>query len=96
MKLDVDSNNLIQGFTQVGDNLDCKIEIDSSALPNNFMQNFKPGYYLYKNGNISVNPNYTEPIIADLPSAQQKFNANLMLQLATLTAKVTKLEGGAS
>jgi hypothetical protein len=97
LKLDVDSNNLIQGFVKNGDNPACTIEIDDSKVPDGFAEAFKPNYYLYQNGVIGVNPNYSEPNQPiSQPSAQQTINANLMLQIATLTAEVSKLKGSAS
>ena len=34
------------------------IEVDDSIVPDDFMENFKPNYYLYDNNIISINTNY--------------------------------------
>ncbi|QYH53703.1 DUF2977 domain-containing protein [Liquorilactobacillus nagelii] len=97
MNILVNENYEITGYALVGDISD-STRIDKSILPDGFVQSFRSRYYLYENGAISVNPNYTEPTISPStkPTSQQTINANLLLQIATLTEKVTKMEGSAS
>lgn len=59
MQISLDKNNLIVGFAEVG-GFEDGIEIDDSIIPQDFIQMFKPKYFLYQNEQIVVNPNYEE------------------------------------
>ena len=59
MQISIDKNNLIVGFAEVG-GFEDGIEIDDSIIPQDFIQVFKPKYFLYQNEQIVTNPNYEE------------------------------------
>ncbi|WP_420222854.1 DUF2977 domain-containing protein [Pediococcus acidilactici] len=63
MKLAVDEDNVIIGYCDVGD-IPNSVEYDGT-IPDGFESNFKPSFYMLKNGAIIENPNYVEP--ADIP-----------------------------
>lgn len=53
----LDKNNLIISYAITG-GIEGGIEIDN--IPDNFIVNFKPRYYLYNEGKIEVNKEYKE------------------------------------
>lgn len=55
MQILINSNNEIISFAVVG-GFEDGIEVDN--IPDNFIVNFKPRYYLYNEGQIEVNKNY--------------------------------------
>ena len=59
MQILTDNKNLIIGYAEVG-SLEGGIEIDDSIIPQDFIQVFKPKYFLYQNEQIVTNPNYEE------------------------------------
>lgn len=84
MQIEVNEKNEIQFYALSG-KLNNGIEIDQSILPTDFLVgNLKPGYYLYVNGTITVNPNYVAPVLPTGPglSDVDKAVATLALQLA--------------
>lgn len=60
MRLFIDKNNVIIGYELTGTSID-GIEYDSSDLPDDFLDNYKPSFYLLKNNEIVENPNYVAP-----------------------------------
>lgn len=84
MQIEVNEKNEIERFALSG-KLNAGIEIDKSIVPDEFINDtFKPGYYLYTNGVVTVNPNYAAPVLPTGPglSDVDKAVAALTLQLA--------------
>lgn len=95
MQLLVDENLEIIAFAQTGI-LSGAIEYKGN-VPDDFEENFKPSFYLLKNNEIVLNPNYIEPTppkSAGGPTTEQQMINQLGLQVATLTAEVNQLKGG--
>lgn len=89
MRLVLDKNQIVS-FALIGD-LDNSIEVDDSIVPDDFMENFKPNYYLYDNNIISINTNYKEPklVVPDVkPSESQKLLMSLSQNVATLQSMI--------
>ena len=57
MQVKTDENSLIVAYAIVGQ-LEGGIEVDA---PDDFINNFKPKYYMLQNNKVIVNPDYTEP-----------------------------------
>lgn len=68
------------------------------TIPDGFESQFKPSFYLLQNNEITLNPNYEEPVLEMLktsgPTTEQQMINQLGLQFATLTAEVNQLKGG--
>lgn len=82
MKLAVNENNEIIGFTRIG-GLPDAVDFDENKVPSDFDYNFKSSFYLLKDGEIVKNPDYLAPeppVIG--PSKQDKLNAQIMLNQA--------------
>ncbi|QQP83938.1 DUF2977 domain-containing protein [Pediococcus acidilactici] len=60
MKLAVNENNEIIGFARIG-GLPDAVDFDENKAPSDFDYNFKPSFYLFKDGEIVKNPNYVTP-----------------------------------
>lgn len=91
MKLQLDDNNLIIGYTDYGD-LSESIEF-TGILPEGFEENFKQNFYLFKDGEIVVNDDYQEPVIADSkPSEAQQQLAQVTYQQMMTTQDVTTMQ----
>ena len=89
MRLVLDKDQIVS-FALIGD-LDNSIEVDDSIVPDDFMENFKPNYYLYDNNIISINTNYKEPelVVPDVkPSESQKLLMSLSQNVATLQSMI--------
>ena len=89
MRLVLDKDQIVS-FALIGD-LDNSIEVDDSIIPDDFMENFKPNYYLYDNNIISINTNYKEPalVVPDVkPSESQKLLMSLSQNVATLQSMI--------
>ena len=89
MRLVLDKDQIVS-FALIGD-LDNSIEVDDSIIPDDFMDNFKPNYYLYDNNIISINTNYKEPalVVPDVkPSESQKLLMSLSQNVATLQSMI--------
>ncbi|QPG02552.1 DUF2977 domain-containing protein [Latilactobacillus sakei] len=96
MQLLVDENLEIIAFAQTGI-LSGAIEYKGN-VPDDFEENFKPSFYLLKNNEIVLNPNYIEPTppkSAGGPTTEQQMINQLGLKYDELSAKVDKLKGGA-
>lgn len=89
MRLVLDKDQIVS-FALIGD-LDNSIEVDDSVIPDDFMENFKPNYYLYDNNIISINTNYKEPelVVPDVkPSESQKLLMSLSQNVVTLQSMI--------
>lgn len=56
INIKVNENNEITAYASVG-GVD-GIDVSADILPDNFKSDFKNGYFLYKDGVISVNPDF--------------------------------------
>lgn len=84
----VDKNNLITSFASAG-GFDGGVEVDDSALPDTFISEFKNGKFLYEDGKISYNHEYTEPDsheekIIESPQIEQFNEKMFKTMIATL------------
>lgn len=61
LNIKVNENNEITQYAIVGGVGDDGIFVDYSVAPENFTTDFQRGYFLYKDGTISVNPNFEPP-----------------------------------
>lgn len=59
MQISTNNNNEIIGYAFIG-GFENGIELDDNIVPQDFLQNYKPKYYLYQNERIVVNTNYEE------------------------------------
>ena len=59
MKILINHNYEIVQYATVG-GFEGDIEINNGILPSNFIESFKPRYFLYKDGEVKVNTNYEE------------------------------------
>lgn len=59
MQISINNNNEIIGYAFIG-GFENGIELDDNIVPQDFLQNYKPKYYLYQNERIVVNTNYEE------------------------------------
>ena len=73
MQISVNENNLITSYAIIG-GFENGIEIEDSMVPQGFVINFKPKYYLYNKGKIEVNKNYGEENEVFLPIEQPRPN----------------------
>lgn len=91
MELLVNSNDEILAYTTVG-GIDRGQEYNGD-IPDDFEDNFKPSYYILKNDEISINPNYEEPEVT-IPDAPTGPSAE-MLAINALGLQFAKhLAGG--
>lgn len=56
INIKVNENNEITAYASVGGVNG--IDVPADSLPDNFKSDFKKGYFLYKDGVISVNPDF--------------------------------------
>ncbi|MFG0929497.1 DUF2977 domain-containing protein [Staphylococcus sp. 231237_7MaSpsaltlick] len=61
LKIYVNDKDEIIGYAIVG-GISGQISVPYEKAPANFVEVFAPKYFLYKNGEISENPDYEEPI----------------------------------
>lgn len=97
MRFIINARNEITSYITMGD-MPSSIEY-RGAIPDDFEANFKPSFYLFKNNEIVLNPNYVEPTPPKPttgPTTEQVMINQLGLQVATLTKTVAKLQGGAT
>ena len=80
MQLQINEKHEITGYATVG-GFAGGVEVESSTLPEGFEETFAPGRYLYENGQIVENPDYTPPEPASEPEER-----------ATLEERVSDLE----
>lgn len=106
MQLIVNDKNEITAYATVGNIGGIEYTGD---IPNNFYSDFKPAFFLFKDGKIYENSNYIEPSndIPDTPSKADTAIAALTLQVAKqsekqdefnaqLLLKLAQLGGGAN
>lgn len=73
MKISINENNEIMSFAKVGE-IDNGIEIEESVGYILLESGFKPGKYLYTDGEIIDNPDYIEPEVGEtLPPKLPEF-----------------------
>lgn len=98
MIININNEKEIMGYAMTGE-LGESIQFDG-IIPDEFYDNFKPRFYLFKNNQIIINPNYSDSTIEAPtptgPTTEQLMINQLGLQVATLTKTVTKLQGGAT
>lgn len=80
MQLQINEKHEITGYATVG-GFAGGVEVESSTPPEGFEETFAPGKYLYENGQIVENPDYTPPEPASEPEER-----------ATLEERVSDLE----
>jgi len=61
LKITVNENDEVVGYAVVG-GISGEISVPYEKAPADFVEVFAPKYFLYKNGEFSVNPDYKEPI----------------------------------
>lgn len=105
MQILVNNDNEIIGYATIG-GFENGINIENDNIPQGFIQNYKPKYYLYQNEQIIVNPNYqTEtPMEPEIPTTTittsngsddslRKMFASMQVQLVqanTIVAQMTQ------
>lgn len=100
MQIEINEKNEIKFYALSG-KLNNGIEIDETNVPAGFTDGmFQPGQYLYTDGTVTVNPDYTAPVLTEKPaptvsSEMLAINA-LGMQVAQIQAKLTTTDGGAS
>ena len=84
MQIKVNELNEILYYSSDDTKFDDMTSVDSSVVPENFNTDFKPKYFKFDNGTITVNPNYVAPVLPEGPglSDTDKVIADLTLQLA--------------
>ena len=89
MQLDVKCNGEIRGYAKIG-GFENGIEIDNQIVPEDFEIRFESGKYLYQNGLIILNLNWSdqEPKQPHLkPTSEQLMINQLGIQVAELFAQ---------
>ncbi|UUY79059.1 DUF2977 domain-containing protein [Staphylococcus saprophyticus] len=61
LNIKVNADDEITSFAIVGGVGDEGIFVSYESAPENFINDFQRGYFLYKDGVISVNPNFEPP-----------------------------------
>lgn len=61
LKLNLNDKDEVVGYAIIG-GISGQIGVPYEKAPANFVEVFSPKYFLYKNGELKVNPNYKEPI----------------------------------
>lgn len=59
LKIKLNDSNEIEAYAIIGD-LDGSIPIQMEKMPDDFVDNFQPSYYVYNNGEILKNESYKE------------------------------------
>lgn len=91
MELKINSKNEIEAVAEIGGFEDA-VEF-TGTFPDGFEENFKPNFYLFKDGKIVVNEDYQEPTIADHgPSESKQQLAAVAYQQMMTTQDVTTLQ----
>lgn len=84
MQIKLNSANEILYFAPNTPKFDDMTAVDDSVVPENFQTDFKSKYFKLENGTITVNSNYTAPVLPAGPglSDADKAIAALTLQIA--------------
>ncbi|MYY64084.1 DUF2977 domain-containing protein [Lactobacillus salivarius] len=85
MRLVLDKDQIVS-FALIGD-LDNSIEVDDSIVPDDFMENFKPRYFLMKDNEITVNPDFKDVVYTvpeTKPDQEQQILSTLAKQVMDL------------
>ncbi|QDZ69494.1 DUF2977 domain-containing protein [Pediococcus pentosaceus] len=80
MQLVINDKNEITAYATVGDIGGIEYTGD---IPNNFYSDFKPAFFLFKDGIIYENPNYVKPV-TDLPTGPTSLQQVVMQQAMTI------------
>ena len=86
MRLVLDKDQIVS-FALIGD-LDNSIEFDQSKLPDDFYSNFKPRYFLLKENEITVNPDFKD-VVYTVPETEPNQEQQI---LSTLAKQVMNLQ----
>lgn len=60
LKIIINANNEITGYATIG-GLEGEISIPYENVPADFIENYDSKYYLYVDGEITINPDYVAP-----------------------------------
>lgn len=85
IKLQLDETQHVTGYVTVGD-LDGSVDY-TGTIPDGFIGDPQVGRYQLINGQLEVDSNYVEPtpdVVKYQPSEDQRFQAQLALQVATM------------
>ena len=91
MKIIINSESLITGYTVNGD-LENSIDV---PVPEDFLTNFRPGYYRLKDNVVLLNDNYTPPVFDDdndHPTEMQQSITALAKSMGDLSGQVSNIE----
>lgn len=61
LKLTLNDKDEVVGYAIIG-GISGQIDVPYEKAPADFVEVFAPKYFLYKNGEFSVNPDYKEPV----------------------------------
>lgn len=86
MRLVLDKDQIVS-FALIGD-LDKSIEVDDSIVPDDFYRNFKPRYFLMKDNEITVNPDFKD-VVYTVPETEPNQEQQI---LSTLAKQVMDLQ----
>ena len=86
MRLVLDNDQIVS-FALIGD-LDNSIEFDQSKLPDDFYSDFKPRYFLLKDNEITVNPDFKD-VVYTVPETEPNQEQQI---LSTLAKQVMNLQ----
>lgn len=92
MQILLNSDNTIAAYVNIGA-LTGSVNYDG-VLPDNFVSDFKPNYFILNNDSIIINPNYVEPnnTITLPPSNVETQLAALAYQQMTSQQTITDLQ----
>lgn len=60
LKIIINTNNEVTGYATIG-GIEGEISIPYENVPTDFIENFDAKYFLYVEGEITVNPDYVAP-----------------------------------
>ena len=86
MRLVLDKDQIVS-FALIGD-LDNSIEFDQNKLPEDFYNSFKPRYFLMKDNEITVNPDFKD-VVYTVPETEPNQEQQI---LSTLAKQVMDLQ----
>lgn len=81
MQVLTNDKNEITSFVIVG-TVENGIEV-SKEIPADFQKKFKPAYYLYNNGKITINPNWSDPETTVVDTGPSELQQVMMAQAQT-------------